>query len=257
MTQLARLSDCMTLYSHDSDALSRERIRARNVGWELYRSVSRLADWRGFVNIVYLICSWCVLAAPQLWALLVRRSGFKAPSRPAPRLVLRPPRLLQPGGWRAGGQFLASDALSRERIRARNVGWELYRSVSRLADWRGFVNIVYLICSWCVLAAPHSIKLMTGLSGAQDWLSKLTQGRSRAEVRASQPGSIAACYARLNLSEREGYWRLTKFPPSAWRACKQDYALHAHPTTSPPSRPQDTEFFTSHPPYSSCIFRYS
>ena len=32
MTQLARFSDCMILYSHDSDALSRERLRARNVG---------------------------------------------------------------------------------------------------------------------------------------------------------------------------------------------------------------------------------
>ena len=32
MTHLARFSDCMDVYSHDSDALSRERMRARNVG---------------------------------------------------------------------------------------------------------------------------------------------------------------------------------------------------------------------------------
>ena len=32
MTHLARFSDCMIMYSHDSDALSRERMRARNVG---------------------------------------------------------------------------------------------------------------------------------------------------------------------------------------------------------------------------------
>ena len=32
MTHLARFSDCMNVHSHDSDALSRERLRARNVG---------------------------------------------------------------------------------------------------------------------------------------------------------------------------------------------------------------------------------